>query len=139
MPVSFYMGQQLFTLSLPALLLAVCYSSFSLVSQPSVIITQSKEGAVNEENHNLTCTVTVVSGVQSDLVKISWTGSSSISSSPRVTITDQTNVGLVYTRTVIFSPLLNGDGGQYTCSVTVTGFVEANSSSNVMVNGKYTV
>ena len=77
--------------------------------------------------------MTVVNGVQSDLVMISWTGGSSLSSSPQVTITDQTNVGLVYTRTVIFSPLLNGDGGQYTCFVAVTGFDEADSSSSVMV------
>jgi len=83
--------------------------------------------------------VTVVNGVQPDLVMISWTGSS-LSSSPRVTITDQTNVGLVYTRTVIFFPLLNGDGGQYTCSVAVTGFDEADSSSSVLVvvNGEFT-
>ena len=111
--------------------------SFLLVPQPSVIITQSREGAVSGENHTLTCTVTVVNGVQSDLVMISWTGVSSLSSASRVTITDQTNVGLVYTRTVIFSPLLNGDGGQYTCSVAVTGFDKADSSSSVMVNGKY--
>ena len=83
--------------------------------------------------------MTIVNGVQSDLVIISWSGSSSLSSSPRVTITDQTNVGLMYTRTVIFSPLLNGDGGQYTCSVSVTGFNEADSADNiiVMVNGMF--
>ena len=126
------------TLNMP-LLVAMYYSSFLLVPQPPINISQSREGAVNEENHTLTCTVTVVNGIQSDLVMISWTGGSSLSSSPRVTITDQTNVGLVYTKKVIFSPLLNGDGGQYTCSVTVNGFDEVDSSSSVMVNGKYTV
>jgi len=68
---------------------------------------------------------------------ISWTGHSSLSSLPRVIISNQTNNGVVYTRTVTFSPLLNGDGGQYNCSVTVTGFDEANVSSSVIVNGKY--
>jgi len=67
---------------------------------------------------------------------ISWTGHSSLSSSPQVTISDQTNNGVVYTRTMTFSPLHNGDGGQYTCSVSVDGFDEANISSNVIVNGK---
>ena len=37
-----------------------------------------------------------------DLVMVSWTGGSSFSSSPRVTITDQTNVGLVNTRKIYF-------------------------------------
>jgi len=91
---------------------------------------------VSGQEHVLTCTVTVVNGVQSDLVMISWTGHSSLSSSPQVTISNQTNNGVVYTRTVTFSPLLIGDGGQYTCSVVVTGFDEAAISSNVMVNGK---
>ena len=79
----------------------------------------------------------VVNGVQSNLVMISWTGGSLLSSLPRVTISDQNNVGVVYTRTVTFSSLLNGDGGQYTCSASVTGFDEANSSSSmtVVVNG----
>jgi len=93
--------------------------------------------SVSGLDHTLTCTVTVVNGVQSDLVMISWTGPSSLSSSPRVTISDQTNNGVVYTRTVTFSPLLNGDGGQYTCSVSVDGFDEANNSNSttIMVNG----
>ena len=112
---------------------------FCIVPQPQLIISQSVGTSVSGLNHTLTCTVTVVNGVQSDLVMISWTGGSSLSSSPRVTISDQTNVGLAYTRIVIFSPLLNVDGGQYTCSVVVTSFDEANSTNNTMVvvNGKY--
>ena len=112
---------------------------YCVVPQPQLIISQSVSTSVSGLNHTLSCTVTVVNGVQSDLVMISWTGGSSLSSSPRVTITDQTNVGLMYTRTVIFSPLLNDDGGQYTSYVTVAGFNEANISSSVIVvvNGKY--
>ena len=115
----------------------IVYVLIYVVPLPRLIISQSVNGSVSGLDHTLTCTVVVVNGVQSDLVMISWTGGSSLSSSPRVTTTDQTNVGLVYTRTVIFSPLLNGDGGQYTCSVTVTGFDEADSTNNtmVMVNG----
>ena len=111
---------------------------YCVVPQPQLIISQSVGTSVSGLNHTLTCTVIVVNGVQSHLVMINWTGSSSSSSSPRVTITDQTDVGLAYTRTVIFSPLLNGDGGQYTCSVTVGGYDEADSTKNTMVvvNGK---
>ena len=39
---------------------------------------------------------------------------------------------------ITFSPLLSGDGGQYTCSVSVNDFDEADNSDSVMivVNGK---
>ena len=105
-----------------------------VVPQPSVMTSQMSDGSISGLDLNLTCTVSVVSGVSSNLVMISWTtGGSSLSSSPRVTVSDQTIDGLVYTRTVTFSPLLNGDGGQYTCSVSVTGFDEASISDNMMV------
>ena len=105
-----------------------------VVPQPSVEILQLVDGSVDGLEHTLTCIVTVVNGVQSDLVMISWTGHSSLSSSPQVTISDQTNDGgVVYIKTVTFSPLSNGDGGQYTCSVRVDGFDEADISSSVMV------
>ena len=106
------------------------------VPEPSVSITQSMEGAVIGENHNVTCTVTVTNGISPSAVMIRWTGGSSFSDSPRVTVSDQTNIGVVYTRTVAFSPLLNADGGKYTCTVSVTDFDEANSSSSVIVAGK---
>jgi len=108
---------------------------FFSVQEPSVLITQSVKGAVIGENHIITCTVTVTNGISSSLVMISWTGGSSLSDSPRVTISDQTNTGIVYIKTVTFSPLLSVDGGQYNCSVSVTGFDEANSSSSVILAG----
>ena len=90
------------------------------------------------QNHILTCTVTVASGVSSSLIKINWSERASLSDSPQVTISDVTNNGLQYTRMIIFSPLLSRDGGQYTCSVSVDGFDEASNSDSVMivVNGK---
>ena len=109
------------------------HTFYSVVPQPEINITQSLVGPVSGQEHTLICTVTVVSGVSSDLVMISWTGGSSLSSSLRVTISDQTIVGVMYTRTVTFSPLLNGDGGQYNCSASVTGFDETNNSDDVMV------
>ena len=87
---------------------------------------------------NLTCTVTVADGVPQSIVEVNWSGGDSLSDSPRVTISDVTNNGLQYTRTITFSPLLGRDGGQYTCFVSVDGFDKADNLEDVMivVNGK---
>ena len=89
------------------------------------------------DNLILTCTVTVVEGILPSLVMVQWSGGDS-SDSPRITISDQTNNGLQYTRMITFSPLLTDDSGEYTCSVSVMGFDEANNSDivSVVVNGK---
>ena len=86
----------------------------------------------------LTCTATVANGVPSSLVNVNWSGGTSLSDSPRVTISDVTNNGLQYTTMITFSPLLSRDGGQYNCLVSVNGFDEADNSDSVMivVNGK---
>ena len=86
-----------------------------------------------EQTHILTCTVIVANGTSSSLVVINWTGGNSLSESSRVTISDQTNNGLQYTRMITFSPILSRDRGQYTCSVSVYGFSEADNSDTVMV------
>ena len=90
------------------------------------------------QNHIVTCTVTVASGVLSSLVEVNWSGGASLSDSPRVTISNVTNNGLQYTTMITFSPLLSRDGGQYNCSVSVDGFDEADNSKSVMivVNGR---
>ena len=109
------------------------------VPKPSVSISQSVDSPTNETNHTLTCTVTVASGVSSSLVMVNWSGEDSLSDSPRVTISDQTNNGLQYTRMIMFSPILIRDGGQYICTVSITDFDEADNSNSVtiVVNGKY--
>ena len=113
-----------------------CYNF--VVPKPSVSISQSVDSPDVGQNHILTCTVTVVSGVSSLLVEVNWSGGASLSNSSRVTISNMTNNGTLYTRTITFSPLHSRDRGQYTCSVSVDGFDEANNSNNIMtiVNGK---
>ena len=108
------------------------------VPQPTVNIMQSPIRFVSGLETVLTCTVTVASGVPSSLVNVNWSGRASLSDSPRVTVSNVTNNGLQYTTTITFSPLLSRDGGQYTCSVSVNGFDEADNSESVMimVNGK---
>ena len=68
---------------------------------------------------------------------VQWSGGDS-SESPRVTVSDQTNNGLQYTRMITFSPSMTDDSGEYTCSVSVLGFDEADNSDSVtvMVDGK---
>ena len=90
------------------------------------------------QNHNLTCAAIVANGVSPSLVMVNWSGGDSLSESSRVTISDQTNNGLQYTRMITFSPILSRDRGQYTCSVSVTGFDEADNKDTitVIVSGK---
>ena len=94
------------------------------------------EGSVSGLNHTLTCTVTVVEGVSSSLVMVSWDREDTASSLSidNMTIDD----GLEFTRTITFLPLLEDDGIQYTCSVSVMGFDEADNSDSVMImiNGR---
>ena len=114
------------------------YIIISSVPQSSVSITQSPMRFVSGLDTVLNCTATVADGVPSSLVNVNWNGGVSISDSPRVTISDVTNNGSQYITMITFSPLLSRDGGQYTCSVSVDGFDEADNSDSVMivVNGK---
>ena len=113
----------------------------SSVPQSSVSITQSSIRFVSGLETVLSCTATVANGVPSSLVNVNWSGGASVSNSPRVTVSDVTNNGLQYTTVITFSPLLSKDGGQYTCSVSVDGFDEADNSNNIMVmiNGKWDI
>ena len=101
------------------------------------------EGSVIGLPHSLMCTAIVVVGVSPSLVTVQWSGGTSLSESPRVSIFNQTITELQDTlyfgRTVLFSPLLDHDMGEYICSVMVTGFNQAEKSENVMVtaNGKH--
>ena len=109
----------------------------------SIDISQSVEGSVIGLPHTLTCTAIVVYGVSPSLVKVEWSGSTSLSQSPRVTIFNQSSTGSQYRlnfgRTVRFLPLLDHDIGEYICSVMVTGFDRIGSSVGVtvMANGKH--
>ena len=116
-----------------------------LVPEISIGVSQSIEGSVIGLPHTLICAVAVVVGLSPSLAKIDWTGNSSLSEAPRVTIFDQTTTRshdrLIFERIVAFSPLLSHDIGEYTCSVMVTGFDEAGNleSAIVMANGKYQI
>ena len=103
------------------------------VPQALITVSQSEEGSVSGLNHTLYCTVTLVNGVSSSLVMVNWDREDSASN--YIMTVDN---GTQFTRTITFIPLLNANGGQYTCSVSVTGFSEADSSDTVtiIVNGR---
>ena len=100
-------------------------------------ISQSVEGSVIGLPHTLICTAIVVTGVSPSLVKVEWSGSTTLSESPRVAIFNQSVTGsqhrLKFGRTVTFSPLLSHDMGEYTCSLMVTGFDRIGNSESVIV------
>ena len=100
-------------------------------------ISQSVDGSIIGLPHSLMCTAIVVVGVSPSLVKVEWSGSTSLSESPRVSIFNQSSTGsqhrLKFGRTVTFSPLLVHDIGEYICSVTVTSFDKIGDSESVMV------
>ena len=106
------------------------------VPQALITVSQSEEGSVSGLNHTLYCTVTLVNGVSSSLVMVNWDkeDSASLLSSDNMTVDN----GTQFTRTITFIPLLNANSGQYTCSVSVNGFSEANNSDTVtiVVNGR---
>ena len=105
------------------------------VPQALITVSQSEEGSVSGLNHTLYCTVTLVNGASS-FVMVNWDreDSASFLSSDNMTVDN----GTQFTRTITFIPLLNANSGQYTCSVSVNGFSEANNSDTVtiVVNGR---
>ena len=96
-----------------------------------ISISQSSEESVSGLNYTLFCIATVVNGVSPSLVMVNWDREDT------ATIISSID-GLQHTRIMTFSPLLSRDRGQYTCSVSVNGFSEADNSDSVIiiVNGK---
>ena len=68
------------------------------------------------------CTVSTVSGVESSSVMISWMGPQGniTTTNDRVSIGSVTDDGNnMYTRSLQFTYLMEGDEGTYTCNVTI--------------------
>ena len=79
---------------------------------------------------NIQCTVNTTSGVESSLVMISWMdGDDSIMNDSRVTISPTTSSGNnMYTSSLRFAYLMEGDEDTYTCNVMI---LETNGSQSV--------
>ena len=77
-----------------------------------------------ESSQVINCTVSTVSGVESSLVMISWMGPGGNidATNGRVSIGSVTDDGNnMYTRSLQFTYLMEGDEGTYTCNVMILG------------------
>ena len=67
----------------------------------------------------INCMMSTVSGVESRIM-ISWIGPGGvITNDDRVTISPTTSSGNIYTSSLQFTYLMEGDEGTYTCNVTI--------------------
>ena len=109
-----------------------------IVSEVSINVSQSAEEIVIGLVHTLECTFLVTEGVSPFLVNINWNSSTVLFESSRVIISNLTNNGSLYRRTLSFLPLLGYDGREYTCYADITGFDETMSSDSLIVITKGT-
>ena len=107
-----------------------------LVPQAIISVLQSSEGSVSGLNHFLICRARVANGVSPSLVMVNW--DREVAVTIMLNDTMPISYGLRFTRIITFSPILTANQGQYTCSVSVDGFSEADNSADLMVvvNGK---
>ena len=69
----------------------------------------------------INCTVSTVIGVESSSVMISWMGPGGdpVMTDSRVTISPTISSGNIYTSSLQFTYLMEGDEGTYTCNVMI--------------------
>ena len=93
----------------------------------------SQQGVVGEMQ-DIICSVTITSEIDPDSVELTWTKASSIITvDDRVTILP-TNItrntfSFTYTTIIQFDYLMEGDGGNYTCNVTLDGMTKSRSTT----------
>ena len=101
---------------------------------PSPAVTTSPSSSIPEamvgNDQMITCLVRTVSGVESNLVMISWMGPGGyiITNDSRVTISPTSSSGNNYTSSIQFTYLMEGDNGTYTCNVMI---LETNGSASI--------
>ena len=108
---------------------------FSVVLTPAVTISPSGsiQGAMVGSPQVINCTVSTVSGVESSLVMISWIGPGGNidTTNGRVSTGSVTDDGNnMYTRSLQFTYLMEGDEGTYTCDVMI---LEISRSQSVVL------
>ena len=99
---------------------------FSTVPTPAVTISPSGpiQGAMVGSPQVISCTVSTVSGVKFSSVMISWIGPGGniTATKGRIFIGSVTDDGNnMYTRSLQFTYLMEGDNGNYTCNVMISG------------------
>ena len=107
---------------------------FILHTVPDPMVTISPpgpiQGAMVGSPRVINCTVSTVSGVESSSVMISWMGPGGVitTTNGRVSIGSVTDDGNnMYTRSLQFTYLMEGDEGTYTCNVMILDTSEPQS------------
>ena len=108
---------------------------------PSFVITTSGpiQGAMVGSHQVINCTVSTVSGVESSSVMISWMGPGGNidATNGRVSIGSVTDDGNnMYTRSLQFTYLMEGDEGTYTCNVMIQETSGSQSVEIGLLRGK---
>ena len=113
---------------------------FSIVSTLMVTISPTGpiQGAMVGSPQVIVCTVNTFNEVQSSSVVISWIGpnGNNIMNASRVIISPTTSSANVYTSSLQFVYLMEGDEGTYTCNVTILEISESQSIILSLLNSK---
>ena len=89
------------------------------------------QGAMVGSPQVINCTVSTVSGFQSNSLIISWMGPvRSITNDSRITISPTTSSSNTYSSSLQFIYLMEGDEGTYTCNVMI---LNTNGSQSVEI------
>ena len=91
-------------------------------------------------SQDIDCTASTVSGVESSSVMISWMGPGGVitTTNGRVSIGSVTNDGNnMYTRSLQFTYLMEGDNGTYTCNVMILDTSESQSVELESLTSKF--
>ena len=112
------------------------------VPTPTVTISPSGsiQGAMVGTPQNIQCTVSTISRVESSLVMISWMGpeGSIDATNGRLSIGSVTDDGNnMYTRSLQFTYLMEGDEGNYTCNVMILDASATQSIELQSLTGKF--
>ena len=120
-----------------------CHSFCSLHTVPTPTVTISPsgpiQGAMVGSPQVINCTVSTVSGVESSSVMISWMGPGGNidATNGRVSIGSVTDDGNnMYTRSLQFTYLMEGDEGTYTCNVMILDASESGSVDIQLLTSK---
>ena len=104
---------------------------FYTVPTPTVTISPSGpiQGAMVGSPQIINCTVSTVSGVESSSVMINWMEprEGSIISDDRVMMSPVTSSVNIYTSSLQFTYLMEGDEGTYTCNVMILETIASQS------------
>ena len=112
---------------------------YLLAPTPRVFLRPSylQQGAIGEP-HNLVCVIALSSTAQSSSIDLTWNFTSNdnrIAVIP-TTVTIDGSIGIIYTTVIQFDYLMEGDEGNFTCTLAINGDL-AESTFNLEIISKY--